>query len=277
MKNLLTRTFTGLVYVIVIVGGILGNSYTFLALFSVVTVVCLWEFYRLIQTQKQAKIHLWYHCLGGGWMFVSMYLYASGIASQAIFLTCLAYAVTVFILELYEKQQDPVTHCASIFLGHCYITFPLSMMNVLVFSADNTGAMQYNPVWVLALFVFIWIYDTGAYLIGSRIGKHRLFERISPKKSWEGFFGGLFFTVIASWGFARFQPEIPYYHWVGLALVVAIFATWGDLVESLIKRTVGVKDSGKILPGHGGFLDRFDSLLLAVYAMLFYVKVFIQN
>ncbi|MDR2682309.1 MAG: phosphatidate cytidylyltransferase [Dysgonamonadaceae bacterium] len=272
MNNLSTRILTGTVYVIVITGGILGNAYTFPALFATVTVLCLWEFYRLMNTRKQTKINPWYHSLGGALLFISTYLYASDLVSPVVFLTVPAYAASVLISALYQKQPDPITNSACIFLGHSYITLPLSLMNLLVFSAG-----QYRPVLAFALFVFIWMNDTGAYAIGSWKGKHRLFERISPKKSWEGFFGGLFFAVAVSLVFARFRPEIPYGHWAGLAFVVAIFATWGDLVESLIKRTLGVKDSGKALPGHGGFLDRFDSLLLAVYAMLFYVQLFIQK
>ncbi|MDR0542628.1 MAG: phosphatidate cytidylyltransferase [Dysgonamonadaceae bacterium] len=277
MKNFLLRTLTGLVYVTVITGGILANSYTFLALFSVVTVFCLREFYGLINAQKRTRIHPWYNCLGGLLLFVSTYLYASGVTSHVVFLAYLAYAVIVFISELYEKQQDPITHSACIFLGHCYITLPLAMLNMLAFSAGDDGDIHYSPVLILALMVFIWMNDTGAYMVGSAFGKHRLFERISPKKSWEGFFGGLLLAVASSLVFARFTPEILYYHWMGMAMAVAVFGAWGDLTESLIKRTLDVKDSGKILPGHGGFLDRFDSLLLAVYAMLFYVQLFILH
>ena len=122
--------------------------------------------------------------------------------------------------------------------------------------------------------IFIWANDTGAYIIGSRFGKRRLWERISPKKSWEGFFGGLVFTLVPAVIFAYFHPEIAGYHWIGLSVGVVVFGTWGDLIESLIKRTLNVKDSGCSLPGHGGFLDRFDSLLLAVYAMFFYIQLF---
>ena len=277
MKNLLIRTLTGLVYVIVILAGIIGCRYSFLALFSTITALCLWEFYRLINIQKRIRINLWYNSLGGSLLFVSTWLYAAGIVSLAIFVSYFIYIALVFILELYEKQEDPITHSAYIFLGQCYIALPLALLNLLAFRTGEGSENQFYWVLILALFVFIWVNDTGAYLVGSNFGKHRLFERISPKKSWEGFFGGLFFTIVSSVVFARFWPEIPYYHWVGLAIVVVIFGTWGDLFESLIKRTLGVKDSGKTLPGHGGFLDRFDSLLLAVYAMLFYVELFIRN
>jgi len=272
MKNLLRRTLTGLGYVIVILAGVIGCRYSFLALFSTITALCLWEFYSLINMQKQTRINLWYNCLGGSLLFASSWLYAAGIVSPAIFVSYLIYVALVFVLELYEKQEDPITHSAYIFLGQCYIALPFALLNLLAFREN-----QYSWILILALLVFIWINDTGAYLIGSKFGKHRLFERISPKKSWEGFFGGLVFAVASSFVFAHFKPEIPYYHWAGLAIVIVIFGTWGDLIESLIKRTLGVKDSGKALPGHGGFLDRFDSQLLAVYAMLFYVELFIRN
>lgn len=276
-KNLLLRTLTGSIYVFLIIVGILVNSYTFLGLFSIAILLCLWEFYGLVNAQKRARINPWYNCFGGFLLFVSTYLYASGIFSHSIFFPYLLYIVIVLISELYEKQQDPITHMAYIFLGQCYIAIPISLLNLIAFPGNQIGIFDYYPIMVLALFVFIWINDTGAYIIGVLFGRHRLFERISPKKSWEGFVGGLIFTIASSFVLAYFEPEIPYYHWIGLAVVVVVFATWGDLVESLMKRTLEIKDSGNTMPGHGGFLDRFDSLLLAVYAMLFYAHLFIQS
>jgi phosphatidate cytidylyltransferase len=273
MKDLALRTLTGSVYVAIILTGILLNACTFLCLFAGITVLCLWEFYGLINAQKRTKINRWYNCIGGLALFVATYLYASGITGHTIFFPYLLYVVIIFITELYEKQQDPITHSAYIFLGQCYIALPIAMLNMVAFPTVTSGVTIYHPVLVLALFVFIWINDTGAFLIGSCLGKHRLFERISPKKSWEGFFGGLLLTAASSLVFAHFEPQIPYYHWIGLSLSVVVFGTWGDLVESLIKRTLSVKDSGNTLPGHGGFLDRFDSLLLAVYAVLFYSQL----
>ncbi len=277
MENFRQRLLTGAIYVLLITAGIMINSYTFLALFSLVVILCLWEFYGLINKSKAVLINPYYNCLGGLLLFVSTFLYSSGTLGHFIFFPYLLYVVILLISELYQKRQDPLMHLAYTFLGQCYIALPISVLNMVAFQTDDFGVSSYYFILVLSLFVFIWINDTGAYLIGVAFGQHRLFERISPKKSWEGFLGGLVFTILASFVFARFEPEIPYYDWIGLAVTIVVFGTWGDLVESLIKRTLEVKDSGHSLPGHGGYLDRFDSLLLAVYGMLFYVQLFIRN
>jgi phosphatidate cytidylyltransferase len=278
MKNLLARSLTGTIYVILICIGIMGGSLTFFIAFSIAVMLCLWEFYHLINVQKRTKINPYYNCVGGLLLFVVTYLYASGIFDYYIFFVYLIYVVFILISELYEKQQDPITHAAYIFLGQTYIAIPFAMLNLIAFRGISGETPVYNPLMLLSLFIFIWVNDTGAYLVGVAFGKHKLFERISPHKSWEGFFGGLIFTIASALIFAHFEPSTKFYHWIGLSLVVVIFGTWGDLIESLIKRTLGVKDSGCSLPGHGGYLDRFDSFLLAVYGMLFYVQMFfIQN
>jgi phosphatidate cytidylyltransferase len=263
------------VYVALVAGGIFFGSCTFLCLFSIVTVLCLKEFYGLINVHKRAQISLWYNCLGGFLLFLSTYLYAAKIVPGFVFFFYLVYVVGIFVLELYEKRQDPLIHSAYIFLGQVYIALPLSLLNIIAFLPVEK--VVYHPFPVLALFVFIWVNDSGAYVTGMLLGKHPLFKRISPKKTWEGFAGGLLFTVAASFVFTHFEQSIPFYHWMGLAVTVVIFGTWGDLFESLMKRTLEIKDSGKTLPGHGGFLDRFDSLLLAIYAVLFYMQLFIRN
>ncbi len=274
MKNLILRTLTGIVYVALVTAGILISSYTFLVLFALIIISCLHEYHTLIGTEKKVPIN---DCLGGVILFISSYIYSSNTFGNGIFIPYLLYLVVVFVSVLYRKQQDPLLYLAYKFLGQIYIALPISVLNLLAFQANGSGEMQYYPMLILALFVFIWINDSGAYVVGVTIGKHRLFERISPKKSWEGFFGGLVFTALSSLAFYHFEPEIPYYHWIGMAVMVVIFGTFGDLIESLIKRTLNVKDSGNALPGHGGFLDRFDSLLLAVYGMFFYVQLFIRS
>ncbi|MDR2087437.1 MAG: phosphatidate cytidylyltransferase [Dysgonamonadaceae bacterium] len=274
MKNVFVRGLTGCLYVALITGSILLNKYTFAGLFSILLFFCLKEFYSLLNTHKKIRISTVYHSTGGVLLFISAGLYASGTLPAAVFAVYLLYLVILPVSGLYTKQADPLAHTAYVLLGQCYIAFPFALLHFLVFPPDSTA---YYPLFLLSLFVFIWVNDTGAFAVGTLFGKHRLFPRISPKKSWEGFFGGLFFTAASAFIFAYYEPVIPYYHWVGIAVGVAVFGTWGDLVESLIKRTFGIKDSGNALPGHGGFLDRLDSLLLAVYAALLYVLVIIQN
>lgn len=278
MKNLLTRTLTGIACAGLICVGIMWHSLSFFVVFAAATILCLWEFYHLINARKRTKINAYHNCFGGFLLFSVTYLYASGLFDYRIFFIYLIYIVIIPVSELYEKQQDPINHAAYIFLGQTYIALPFALLNMIAFRGIAGETPVYDPLMILSLFVFLWINDTGAYLVGMVAGKHYLFERISPKKSWEGFAGGLVFTIISACVFARFRPEITLYHWTGLSLSVVVFGTWGDLTESLIKRTLDVKDSGCSLPGHGGYLDRFDSLLLAVYAMLFYVHLFIfQN
>ena len=272
MKNVIQRCLTGIIYVALIGLGIITNSYTFLVLFTVITFLCLYEFYGLLNKQKNAGINLWYNSIGGILLFVSTYFFASGLTSYFVFFVYLLYIIASLIGELYTKKNDPIQHVAYLFLGQIYIALPVSLLNFIAFSET-----VYFPTMILALFVFIWINDTGAYCIGVLFGKHRLFERISPKKSWEGFFGGLLFTIASSFIFFQLYPETPCYHWVGLAVGVVVLGTFGDLIESLMKRTLGVKDSGNTIPGHGGFLDRFDSFLLAIYAVLIYSCLIIQS
>ena len=158
-------------------------------------------------------------------------------------------------------------------LSQLYVALPFALLNVLAFqNSPETGSVTYNPILPLSIFVFIWLSDTGAYCVGSLIGKHRLFERISPKKSWEGSIGGAnILHRFLSWHLHISFLSCLGWQWVGLAIVVVIFGTWGDLTESLMKRQLGIKDSGNILPGHGGMLDRFDSALMAIPAAVVYL------
>jgi phosphatidate cytidylyltransferase len=226
---------------------------------------CLFEFYELVNAHKDTRINVIINSFGGLMLFMSVANLACGMtdASKYCFATFLLYIVAVLVSELYNRRSESFTRAAYIFFGHFYITLPLSLFYILAFRNGS-----YEWIRPLALFVFIWTNDTFAYLTGVTFGRHRLFERISPNKSWEGFFGGLLFTLASSFVFAWFCSSVLLIHWLFLSMLTVVFATFGDLVESLIKRTFNVKDSGNALPGHGGFLDRFDSLLFAIYAML---------
>lgn len=158
-------------------------------------------------------------------------------------------------------------------LGQMYVALPFALLPALVFVGDPAHPMEIHYRWIfpLSVFIFLWTSDTGAYCFGSLFGKHRLFERISPKKSWEGSIGGAFTSLLAAYIISLWDSSLTLPQWLGFSLVVVIFGTWGDLVESLLKRQLGLKDSGNILPGHGGLLDRFDSSLLAIPASLVYL------
>lgn len=198
------------------------------------------------------------------------------MAGPVVFIPYLIILMYLLISELYLKKENPVDAWAYSMLTQVYIALPFALLNVLAYQYEpltaETIAVTYNYILPLSVFVFIWLSDTGAYCVGSLIGKHRLFERISPKKSWEGSIGGGVFAIAAAFAFAHFAPPfLTIMQWVGLAIVVVIFGTWGDLTESLLKRHLGVKDSGKMLPGHGGILDRFDSSIMAIPAAVVYM------
>ncbi|MBQ0057465.1 MAG: phosphatidate cytidylyltransferase [Bacteroidales bacterium] len=287
--SLLYRTLTGIVIVGAIITCILCGPYSFLALFSLLIFGVLYEFYNLINVSREVHITRWMHSLGGVIMFVCFFIQATHISELGnyIFIFDLIYLMAMFISRLYSKQQNPLRELAYIILGQIYIALPLSLLNSIAFHSIVVPVGNiyddYNPILLLALFFFLWINDTGAFLTGVLFGRHRLFERVSPKKSWEGFFGGMIFNALLGlafyqasfWGFfGQDLHELTHYSrldWVGLGVMISIFGTFGDLVESFVKRGVGVKDSGHILPGHGGLWDRFDSLLLATPAMFIYI------
>jgi phosphatidate cytidylyltransferase len=212
-------------------------------------------------------------------LFALFYLKGFGLpVSGNYFRILIIPVVGVFIAELYSRSDTPFANIAGVLTGVIYVAIPLSLTTELTLHDGN-----YDYRIFLALFIFLWSNDVGAYCFGmlfGRNGKHKLFERISPKKTWEGFYGGIFasliaaFTVSSVWGERYGFDKI---HWFVLAILVALSGAFGDLVESMLKRETGVKDSGKIMPGHGGILDRFDSALFAFPAALTYIYLFDIN
>ena len=150
-----------------------------------------------------------------------------------------------------------MNNLAYFILGQLFIALPFSLLCFILYVSD------YQSIILLAVFITIWVNDTGAYVSGMLLGKHKLFERISPKKTWEGFIGGAFFALISGYVFSLFIPELNLLQWFIFSEIIVIFGTFGDLTESLMKRTENVKDTGNIIPGHGGLLDRFDSMLMS--------------
>lgn len=272
-NNFIQRAVTGVLFVIVLVGCIIYSPLSFGILFTIISVLSVHEFAQLVSKSSEVSINKTITALGGAYLFLALMSFCTQQSVGArVFLPYLGLLLYMMITELYLKKKNPTGNWAYSMLSQLYVALPFALLNVLAFqNSSETGSVTYNPILPLSIFVFIWLSDTGAYCVGSLIGKHRLFERISPKKSWEGSIGGGIFSIASSLGFAHFFPFMPGWQWVGLAIVVVIFGTWGDLTESLMKRQLGIKDSGNILPGHGGMLDRFDSALMAIPAAVVYL------
>ena len=284
MKNFIVRTITGIIFVVAIVASFL-NPQAMTFLFALVTGMTIWEFAGLVNEREGVQINRFICTVAGVYLFLAMAGYNSGLTPSSVFIPYLVSIVYLLVAELYLKQEDPINDWAYTMLSQLYIALPFSLLNVLAFTATPDGQVAYNFLLPLSVFIFLWMNDTGAYCIGSLLGRHKLFPRISPGKSWEGSIGGAVVVLLVAWGISCIDNtfvadldspsllshgllSVP--EWLGLGLVVVVFGTWGDLVESF-KRTLGIKDSGNILPGHGGMLDRFDSSLLAIPAAVVYL------
>ncbi len=278
-NNFIQRAITGIIFVGVLIGCILGGPISFTLLFALITALTIHEFGVIISKQPDVEINKPICMLAGVFLFFG-FAYLGVMPGQTEILIPYLFLI-IYLLgsELYLKKKNPLNNWAYAMMSQIYIALSFAMLNVLAYhSIGNEGELsnyqvQYNPILPLSIFIFTWINDTGAYCTGMLFGKHRLFERISPKKSWEGSIGGGVFSIIAAIVMAHYFPFMPISIWIGLALTVVIFGTLGDLTESLLKRTIGIKDSGNILPGHGGMLDRFDSTLMAVPAAVVYLYI----
>ncbi len=264
---------------VVLLGSILLSQWSFALLMAVIAIGGMWEFYRLAEKAGYAPMKI----LG---VFTGLVIFSINLSLMFFFDTEADGAGTMLIIaalgslillvplmcicELYRKSATPIANIASSLMGALYVALPMSLLLVIPMLLGNG---VWNP-WIVLFYVFIiWANDVFAYLFGITLGRHRLFERISPKKSWEGFFGGLAGAVAMGY-VAALILEASTAAWMGLALVAALSGVFGDLVESLMKRSVDVKDSGNIIPGHGGWLDRFDALILSAPFVFVYACVY---
>lgn len=277
MNNFIVRTITAIIFVAVIVASFL-RAETMILLFALVTGLTIWEFTGLVNDRPQVTVNRMITTVAGVYLFFAMAGFCSEIIPSAVFIPYLITLVYLMVAELYLKHEDPINDWAYTMMTQLYIALPFSLLNALAFHLTPEGEVIYDPVLPLCMFVFLWINDAGAYICGSLLGKHKLFPRISPGKSWEGSIGGgiLVMLIAASIPylleqFSLLTVNYSPLQWAGLGLVIVVFGTWGDLIESLFKRTLGIKDSGNVLPGHGGMLDRFDSSLLAIPAAVVYI------
>ena len=277
MKNLIVRSITGIFFVAAIVV-CFREPIAMEALFALVTGLSIWEYSGLVNEVKGVHINRFISTVAGVYFFLAVGGFCCDIVpTAAVFIPYLLTVIYLFISELYTKTENAINNWAYTMLGQMYIALPFSTINVLAFNATADGNVVFNYLIPLCVFIFLWANDTGAYCAGSLLGKHKLFPRISPGKSWEGSIGGAIIVLIVAFFIGKYENGLDGHtgltvlQWMGLGLVVVVFGTWGDLVESLFKRTLGIKDSGNILPGHGGMLDRFDSSLMAMPAAVVYL------
>jgi phosphatidate cytidylyltransferase len=265
-----TRAITAFFFTIVMLGSIFLGSYAFAGFYLVLSVVSLLEFYKLIKIGG-IRPHRNIGALVAAIIFLLTASYHFFKFELKYLLLVIPIIFSVFIVELYKKEKIPFANISYTFVGFVYVTAPYCFFYSLGYLANFNTYDFHLP---LAFLLLLWASDTGAYLFGMNFGKHRLFERHSPKKSWEGFFGGMVTSVLVSYLISLRFTEMSAIVWGGMAILIVCFGTLGDLVESMLKRSLDTKDSGSFLPGHGGFLDRFDGLLIAapiVYVYLYLI------
>jgi len=280
LTNFFRRTLTGVWIVIFIMAGFWLHPISFFLTGLILLIGTQYEYYLMIRNTG-VKPQMIPGIVTGVTAYVVSTLIASGVIPKNSFLVLIPMMLMIMVTELYRKQKKPFDSLAHTFFSVLYTAIPFSMFQFSAFSRTGLDSILphdkiiFSPGIIIGFFLLIWANDTGAYLSGVSFGKHKLMERISPKKTWEGFFGGLLTAVLASWLLSGWLGVVDKYEWVIIAVIVSVAGTYGDLVESMLKRSTGVKDSGSILPGHGGILDRFDAVFLAappVYILIYLLR-----
>ncbi|MBQ6209011.1 MAG: phosphatidate cytidylyltransferase [Prevotella sp.] len=278
-RNLITRSISGVIFLAIMIVGMIFRPDAFIFLFTLITGMTLWEYTGLVNNIEDVTVNRLISTIAGMYLFLAVAGIRTGMVDNFIvFVPYILSIVYLFISELYTGNKNAINDWAYTMLGQMYIALPFALINILAFEVSPDGTTRhFDKLLPLSVFIFLWTNDTGAYCSGSLLGKHKLFPRISPGKSWEGSIGGGILVLIVAAIIGSIANNGDSTHalsiaeWMGLGLVVVFFGTWGDLVESLFKRTLGIKDSGNIMPGHGGMLDRFDSSLMAIPAAVIYL------
>ena len=259
MKNLIIRALTGVVFVALLVGCIVWHPYTFAVLFAAISALTTWEFGTIVNRNADLQVNRFITSVTSAYLFIAVLSYNVNLMDATVFIPYLISIMYLLISELYFDRKNNIQNWAFALMSQIYIALPFALLNTMSFvnmpESCFLPQLVYYYWYPLALFIFLWSSDTGAYCFGSLLGKHRLFPRISPKKSWEGSIGGTIVALLASQIIATYIPFCAGLQevnsrlvWAGFALTVVIFGTWGDLVESLLKRRLGIKDSGNIIP-----------------------------
>jgi phosphatidate cytidylyltransferase len=267
-----TRAITAFFFTLVMLGSVFLGPYTFTFFYLLLSLLALREFYTLVKTagiKPHVGIGL---AISAAVFLITASNYFWNLESR-YFVLLIPLLFCVFLVTLYQHQESPFTSIAYTFVGLIYVTLPFCFFYALGFAFSD---QEFNFHLPLAFLLMLWASDTGAYLFGRKLGKTKLFERHSPKKSWEGFFGGVLTSVLVAYLISLFFTEFSAPVLMGMAVLVVSFGTLGDLVESMLKRSLNVKDSGTLLPGHGGLLDRFDGLLIGAPIVFTYLYLLLK-
>ena len=268
-NNLTQRIITGLLGSAAIITGVSINEWTYCLIFFIICLFSLLEFYKLAGLDGLVPQKTFGTICGVAIYLLSFFIEKGSISYRYYFLI-FPIVSCVYMIKLYKRfERKPFTNIAFTFLGIFYVAVPFALLNIAVFEGG-----VYNYEIIFGCLFILWASDTGAYFAGTFFGKRKLFERISPKKSWEGFFGGAALALVFAYGLAQFFHSITLLQWIIIGVIIIIGGTFGDLVESLLKRSIEIKDSGTSIPGHGGFLDRFDGLLISAPFIVAYLEIF---
>jgi phosphatidate cytidylyltransferase len=278
LNTFFRRTLTGAWIVIFILGGFWLHPVSFFITGLILLAGTQYEYYLMIRNTG-VRPQMIPGMITGVTAYVVSTLIASGSIPTNSFLILIPMMLIMMAIELYRKQDKPIDSLAHTFFSILYTAIPFSMFPFAAFARTGLNSILphanviFSPGIIIGFFLLIWANDTGAYLTGMTIGRHKLWERISPKKTWEGLIGGIVIAVLVAWFLSGWLGVVDRIHWVMISLIISVAGTYGDLVESMLKRSTGVKDSGTILPGHGGFLDRFDSAILSFPLVYLFISL----
>ena len=268
-NNLTQRVIVAILGVAIIISAIYWQAWSYFVVFLIISFLSLREFYKLVGLGGYLPLAFW-GTVSGILIYTFTFLVQMHLIHPAVFYLVFPFSSIIYFVKLYKKSDvKPFTNIAYTFLGILYVAVPFSLLHVIAFSSGN-----YQFELVTGILLLTWASDTGGYFAGTLFGRTKLFLRISPKKSWEGFVGGAVLTLLIAYLISEFVDILPLWKWMTIGILTVIAGTYGDLVESLFKRSINIKDSGESLPGHGGFLDRFDALLLSLPFIAAFLKLF---